>query len=276
MKFRKKSLSTLAFWFVIVAFAGNSWAARFVDNGDGTVTDNKTRLVWQQEPAWSTYTWAKASTYCRDLQSGGYSDWRLPVVTESKTLVDYTRHGPALNPVFEARGIEWASTTSVKDNKMAWSLDPYNGWVGLRAKDSYFTNVRCVRGKTTLPLDPSSHLKILTKNSIKDTLHHLVWQRSDDGKRRTWQQAAQYCRNMALDGKKNWRLPTIVELQTIVDYKAHHPAISKEFFQCRSDVYWSSSEEVGYKNTWFVSFEDGGASYYMGSTPSFVRCVRNE
>ena len=48
----------------------------YTDNGNGTITDNVTGLVWQKEDDNTTRTWAAAGTYCDGLILGGQSDWR--------------------------------------------------------------------------------------------------------------------------------------------------------------------------------------------------------
>ncbi|RLC24923.1 MAG: hypothetical protein DRH56_06175 [Deltaproteobacteria bacterium] len=73
---------------------------RFVDNGDGTVTDNRTRLMWTKN-GWrldffSAVPWTEAIRRCRDFRLGGYTDWRLPTIDEWKTLLDSRRQCPAL------------------------------------------------------------------------------------------------------------------------------------------------------------------------------------
>ena len=51
---------------------------RFVDNGDGTVTDTKHQLMWQKADSKEEVTFRNAEQYCKTLKLGGYSDWRLP------------------------------------------------------------------------------------------------------------------------------------------------------------------------------------------------------
>lgn len=51
--------------------------AELVDNGDGTVTDTKTGLMWQKADA-GTMNWETAIAYCKKLMLAGHSDWRLP------------------------------------------------------------------------------------------------------------------------------------------------------------------------------------------------------
>ena len=72
--------------------------ARFVDNGNGTVSDTSTGLMWQQDTDRQTgnkyyvlMTWEEALLYCENLQLGGYTDWRLPTVKELRSLADYSQ-----------------------------------------------------------------------------------------------------------------------------------------------------------------------------------------
>jgi hypothetical protein len=53
---------------------------RYRDNGDGTITDTATSLMWLQNVPTNAMNWVSASNYCADLVSCGYSDWRLPSV----------------------------------------------------------------------------------------------------------------------------------------------------------------------------------------------------
>ena len=61
----------------------------YLNNGDGTITDLDTGLMWQQVPSAST-NWYAAITNAENLSLGGYTDWRLPNVKELQTLTDYT------------------------------------------------------------------------------------------------------------------------------------------------------------------------------------------
>ncbi len=66
---------------------------RFVDNGDGTVTDNETQLMWKQTDGFQDesifHTWFKAEDYVRKLnlkKFAGYNDWRMPTLNEAESL----------------------------------------------------------------------------------------------------------------------------------------------------------------------------------------------
>ncbi len=64
-------------------------AERFVDNGDGTVTDTRRRLMWQQDDNEKEVTFTEAHQYCRNLRLGDHADWRLPAPVEGETAVAF-------------------------------------------------------------------------------------------------------------------------------------------------------------------------------------------
>ena len=103
--------------------SGCSNNPRFVDNGDDTVTDTCTQLMWQKDMADTNgggvnnsdkLFWCDALTYCEDLTFAGQSDWRLPNVRELHTLVDFSRASPAIDTDFfdATSGGEWVHWTS--------------------------------------------------------------------------------------------------------------------------------------------------------------------
>ena len=57
-----------------------------VDNSDGTLTETKTRLMWTQKDSYADLgkclNWHEAKDYVENLTTGGYTDWRLPLVVE--------------------------------------------------------------------------------------------------------------------------------------------------------------------------------------------------
>jgi len=98
-------------------FAGCT--ARFIDNGDGTVTDNLTGDMWTKDDATDkAVNFDKAVQACKDCRVGGYDDWELPSRVRLLTLVDDTRHDPAIDKsVFPSCKSEWYWTST----PCAWS-----------------------------------------------------------------------------------------------------------------------------------------------------------
>lgn len=100
----------------------------FVDNGDGTISDLATGLMWQQYDDGNSRDWKTALSYSEGLSLAGHSDWRLPNIKELHSIVDYTRSpqttsSAAIDPIFGITSIYdpegnsgqypyfWSSTT---------------------------------------------------------------------------------------------------------------------------------------------------------------------
>jgi hypothetical protein len=92
----------LAFYGQDAQTAGRSFS--FTDNGDGTVSDNITGLMWQQSPdtdgdgmldAGDKLTFEQALSYCEDLELAGKSDWQLPNIKALYSLIDFTGIDPS-------------------------------------------------------------------------------------------------------------------------------------------------------------------------------------
>ncbi len=106
--------------FFVRAVRGGQTSNHFVDNGDGTVTDTATGLMWQQTTAPGTYTWQEALSYCEGLSLAGHTDWRLPTINELGSIVDLAEFIPSINRDFfpdTQPSYYWSSTTNT---------DPYN------------------------------------------------------------------------------------------------------------------------------------------------------
>jgi len=79
---------------LVVLFAVAAGAAdRFVDNGDGTVTDTKTGLMWAQTDNFGNITWRDAQLFCENVILSTYNNWRMPTIEELETLYDRSMGG---------------------------------------------------------------------------------------------------------------------------------------------------------------------------------------
>ncbi len=113
-----------------------------------TYTDTKNGLMWQDNPAAMNLKgdWDEAMAYCKSLELGGFSDWRLPGVQELYTLVDINRDDPAITTSIKYSIGEdyWSSSVCVSDLSDAWLVYFEDGGVNHYAK-SRDRHVRCVR-----------------------------------------------------------------------------------------------------------------------------------
>jgi len=126
---------------------------RFTDNGDGTITDNRTGLMWTKDAGTPTVgscsggikNWQEALDYIACLNSInhlGYSDWKLPGVKELISLVDYSRFGPPLPLSHPFLNVQphyyWSSSSYAYSTGYAWIVSMWNGYVSLDGKTSNY------------------------------------------------------------------------------------------------------------------------------------------
>jgi len=120
----------------------------YTDNGNGTITDNVTGLIWQKEDDNTSRTWADASTYCDNLTLGGQSDWGLPSDMELMSIVNYGIYNPSINTTYFPNtnsSSYWSSTAYAGGSSLAWYVYFGDGGVSSNGKSSN-GYVRCVRG----------------------------------------------------------------------------------------------------------------------------------
>ncbi len=130
---------------LLLMMAANASGA-LVNNGDGTVTDSATGLMWQQATQ-GEMSWESALAYCESLVLANHGDWRLPNRNELQSLVDYSSYKPSINttcfPDTAAAGY-WSSTTYASNSGSAWLVYFYYGLVSYNYKSSSYY-VRAVR-----------------------------------------------------------------------------------------------------------------------------------
>jgi len=129
----------------------------YIDNGNGTVTDKYTGLMWKKcsEPDTTTdcsgthsaYPWADAITQCENLTYAGYSDWRLPNMKELFSLIKFEGSGPYIDTTYfpsTLSGYYWTSTIYAPNTTYAMYVNFYSGDVTNNGK-IYSGYVLCVR-----------------------------------------------------------------------------------------------------------------------------------
>ena len=140
---------------------------KFTNNGDGTVLDNVTGLMWQQQES-GELTWPSAFAYCKSLTTAGYANWRLPDIKELFSIVS----DQAAGVVFVSSFIQtspiaeyyWANNTGVRNADLyRWAVNA-GGGAGdhsmtetISAGGERPVHVRCVRGTSTLGKGPRLH-----------------------------------------------------------------------------------------------------------------------
>lgn len=222
----------------------------YAGNGDGTVTDNVTGLMWQKNLFTDKLTYDELVAGADTCTIGGFNDWRLPSIKELYSLILFSGYGgtsadesiPFLNnDYFEFRygdesagerfiDSQYASSTVYVGTTMngdftmfgvnfadgrikGYGTDPLPGQTG----DKLF-EVRYVRGNTDYGVNEFSDN---FDGTITDSATDLMWTKSDGGEGFIWEDALAWVQQRNYEiflGYDDWRLPNAKELQSIVDY----------------------------------------------------------
>jgi len=211
----------------------------FVDNNDGTISDEVTGLMWQKDMG-ETVIWSVAMENVRRSTTGGYDDWRMPTVKELFSLIRFSGQcdGDEAVTMFidTAYFDQPIGDTSVPQGReidaQTWSSLLFNGTIMNNPAPTSF-GVNFVDGRVkNYPTSDGKYARYVRGNSeygingfsdnhdgtVSDAATGLMWARDDSGSGLNWAEALAYCDHLNLAGYSDWRLPTIRELNSIVDY----------------------------------------------------------
>ena len=198
----------------------------FADNGDGTITDNVTGLMWQKTDNGES-TWDNAVARAASVATGGYTDWRLPTPSELFSLMNHNNGNPAAidlkyfpsNPAGAAE-YWWSSDLYGTDATHVWSVNS-GGGLGPKPKSETISaggtlryHARYVRGAK--PTNGHNYVNN-GDGTVTDSDTGLMWAQVP-GPAVNWTSALTYAENLTLAGFSDWRLPNIKELQSLTDY----------------------------------------------------------
>jgi hypothetical protein len=224
----------------------------YVDNGDGTVTDLVTGLMWQQDHG-VTYTFDEAVANAPSFELAGYDDWRLPTIKELYSLIDFSGIDPSgwsgndpseLTPFIDTDffGFEYGDPEARRIiDAQYWSSTEYDGTTIAGAETAFGVNFADgrIKGYPSEPIGPpgqqfekESYVRHVRGNmsyginsfvdnadgTITDTATGLTWMQDDSGVGYDWEDALEYAEGLSYAGHSDWRLPNAKELQSIVDY----------------------------------------------------------
>ena len=255
----------------------------YLNNGNGTITDTITGLMWQQVDG-GEMTFDKATTYANDLVLGGFSDWRMPTVLELHSILHLDKNNPALNTTYFTSPTAqywWSGQKQVNDATKAWCANA-GGGVGnhpisetVSAGGAKKFHVRAVR-------DISSPTTIATRfldnknGTTTDQLTGLIWQQVPTDSM-TWEQALIAAEALSLGGSSLWRMPNIKELQSISEATIYNPSINKTYFSGISTAWYWSSTSLANQSTraWYLDNQFGITTQALKTNKLRLLAVRS-
>ena len=227
------------------------------DNGDGTVSDLVSGLMWVKARG-EKMSWDDAMAGAKTCRVGGHDDWRAPTIKELYSLIQFTGKcmgetgsKPFLDtnyfdfvygdPTRGERTIDcqdWSATeyvgTTMNNQPTVFGVNFADGRIKgypkfdprLRGPHKLF--VRYVRGN---PAYGKNDFHDNGDGTISDRATGLMWAKADSGAGMNWPQALAWVQQLNATnylGHRDWRLPNAKELQSLVDY-SRVPAIAPVF-----------------------------------------------
>ena len=269
------------------------------DNGDGTVTDLNTGLMWVQTRG-SKVTWAAAVAGAAKCRIGRHADWRMPTIKELYSLINFNggfhpegNSRPYLDTKYfhfvygdpskgerEIDCQDWSATqyisTTMNGNPTVFGVNFADGRIkgypkqrrGLEGLTEHKLYVRYVRGN---PNYGKNDFHDSGDGTISDRATGLMWSQADSKVGLNWEAALAWVQARNAEkylGYSDWRLPNAKELQSIVDYTrapaiTHTPAIDPIFQTTKLD----SSE---YPYFWSSTTHLDGPSERQGAAAVYV------
>lgn len=237
---------------------------------DHVVEDRLTAAVWSRDanPAQFPLTWREALQFVADMRARrtyGYGNWQLPTRRLLFSLISHQNLNPALpkGHPFENifTGYYWSAETCRRLNDQAWYVHLGGGRIHRGMKHGSYM-VWPVAGGL---VEPAGRDRFVADDCwVHDTRTGLTWSRDADrpGGRFTWQgalSAVQALNAEKAGGYRDWRLPNIRELESLVDLESHSPALPADHpFVNVQDAYWSSTTSVYEpRYAWSVYSQDG-------------------
>jgi hypothetical protein len=276
-----------------------------------TVQDTRTGLMWTRDACLPDFpmSWAESLEYIEGLnkrQEGGFNDWRLPNRRELFSLIDTAASNPAVapgNPFLRIwSGWYWSSTTFAALPEYAWRVQFSGGrmFYGKKTEDSFLWPVRGISpvlhatGQQQchnthghpVPCEGSGQdgslrtgLRWDTRRfsaegaGVSDTVSGLLWSRCADltGGATTYAEALRAVTRFAQETGRNWRLPTIDELELLTDCSRAYPALTSGHpFDAVRPAYWSCTSS-GYEKGWqyCLYMEKGAVGVGHAAAPEF-------
>ncbi len=258
------------------------------------VKDNVTGLVWEVKTddgglrdKDNTYDFSQAATFANTVSSNGLcgsNTWRVPTVKELLGIVDYGRTAPSIDlnyfPNIATGNWYWSSSAYANDAADAWYVDFGSNGNSFGHDRSNPHPVRLVSGTQSLDVFVVNGDETVTQSNTG-----LMWAKCAVGLsgsdcttgtalgNATWSDALTAANTSTLGGHTDWRLPTVKELQSLMDYSQSEPAIGTDFPNTNPNAWlWSSTPIVNAADkTWYIHSSEGYIGDLARTTNSNIR-----
>lgn len=139
-----------------------------------------------------------------------------------------------------------------------------------KCADEYSTIFPCPggqvpAGKTALFMDQDNGV-------VTDLRTEMVWERGDDKKTHTWNEANSYCDALVLGDRDNWRLPTYEELDSITEF-GRSQNVMNEIFAYQTGNYWTSTAHGSEEQYRTIGYFDADSNAHSVASDLLVRCI---
>lgn len=258
-------------------------APAFIDNGNGTITDTITGLMWMKMDG-GEMTIENARVYADTCTAFGYSDWRLPLPIESYSILNHQANNPAIfSTYFTSSTAEywWTSVVQCNDSNKIWATNA-GGGIGNHPKTETISaggtkhfHARLVRDVQT-PIILTDRYTNQQDGTFRDELTNLVWQQTALTDSITWEDALHYADTSTLGAHSDWRLPNVKEIQSLNEESHFGPSINTNYIMnVGVGKVWSSTTLPNQTTkAWYLDTQYGITTYQYKINKLKVLLVR--
>jgi hypothetical protein len=269
-------------------------APSYIRNGNGTITDTITGLMWQQNDG-GEMSYQSAMLYADTTTLGGFNDWRLPTALEAYSILNLQNNNPALNTTYFTKTTAeywWTSNRQANDTSKVYCTNAGGGIGNHRLNETISTGgtkryaVRVVRSPNQ-PRTLTQRFTTTGATTILDNMTDVEWTIQPHTDSLTWEDALSWAEQFIIAEKDNWRLPNIKELQSLTDVTKANPAVDNTVFSSLAGKkFWSSTTLANQaQRAWYWDTQFGITTYadkirrlniLLVRTPSTATSIRIE
>jgi hypothetical protein len=264
--------------YVRAVRGGKDAADLVADNGDGTLTDLMSGLMWTTSSLGSG-NWADTLALCDAHTHGGFNDWRLPSEEDVQSLLDlFSSHEALTFTAFFSNSIIadfcWTRNLSATDRTRARAFSLLSGTVTDRSATLGYEGM-AVRGARQHRFTDNGD------GTALDNRTGLMWATANGsgGVPRSFEEALVSCRDLIVAGHEDWRMPNRSEMLSLLDAAMDQTSNCLAVFGEPVDIYWTSTSAAAAdldQYAWQINFSADAIDISLGfyTNTNLFRAVR--